>query len=91
MSCREPYGEPRAPKVLTVLLRELGFRATLSLLIALEREGMRRARVPSPRRLRQHLLHRIPRRADRDLVAAELGVDRRTVDYFWRRRHGRRR
>jgi hypothetical protein len=86
---REPYTEVHAGKVLSLLVRELGFQQTLSLLVALEREGMRRARIPSARRLRLHVLRQIPRRADLDVFTAELGLTRQTVRYYWRKRHGR--
>lgn len=89
MTCREPYTEPHAGKVLALLLRYLGFQSTLALLLAAEREGLRRARIPSARRLRHHLFRQLPRRADLDLVAIELGVSRATVRRWWRKRHGR--
>lgn len=75
-------------RVLRAFETTLGFQRTLSLLIALERAGLRRARIPSARTLRLSVLHRLPRRADRDLTAAQLGVSRAVVDYHWRKRHG---
>jgi len=86
---REPYIP--AGRVLGVFVRELGFQMTRALLVTVERLGMQHARIPSPRALRHHLLRRIPRRVDRALLAAELNIPLATVNFWWRKRHGRRR
>jgi hypothetical protein len=90
---REPVHETaiRHGRVVRAFLGQFGFAATLAFLVRLEHDGLRRARIPSARTLRHLLLARIPRRADLDVIAAQLGVSRDVVRYHWRKRHARRR